>query len=67
MARPTAREQVKDLLRRGQMLPLYEVRATYPGPATDKAILDLIDAREIWSEPLDDEIVYLGWASARAL
>jgi len=67
MARPTSREQVLNLLRRGQMLPLYEVRATYPGPATDKAILDLLDEQVIWSERLDDEQVYLGWAAARTL
>jgi hypothetical protein len=61
MARPTTRSQIEQLLRH-RMEPLGEVRRIFPGPATDRAILDMLGSGEIRIERLDqDDDYYLGW------
>lgn len=45
MARPTSREQILKLLKSvGVGVRLETIRTTFPGPATDAALLDLIDS-----------------------
>lgn len=61
MARPTTRSQIEELLRATPFgLPLATVRAAYPGPATDRAILDaILDGTVLFDEGERVPFIYL--------